>query len=102
MGLLGYIVELERRIDRILVKTERIKLQMEANMAAAKDFDELVKKLDAATTTLGEKVIRITGELASGGLTAEQESARLAELDAIGDRLVEMGKDQTDPVKPVA
>lgn len=94
MGLLKYLLDCEGATKRILTNWEEI-------IVKATTYEELVTKLDNATTKLGEKIKGLVDKLEAGGLTKEQEAAHLASLDTIGDKLVDMGSDPADPVPAV-
>jgi Na+/phosphate symporter len=94
MGLLNYLLQ-------CLDVAKKLNLEWEDIMAKATTYEELITKLDEATTKLGEKIKELVAKLEEGGLTKEQEEANLAALDAIGDKLVEMGTDPAEPVPPV-
>jgi uncharacterized protein YukE len=91
MGLLGYLKELDRLTTNISQNWDKI-------MSNARQYDDLVHRLNDATTTIGERIQRIVTQLQDGGMSAEEEDKALAELSEVGDRLVEMGKDPANPL----
>ncbi len=61
-------------------------------MATAADFANLRARFDAATTAVANTIRDLKDKLATGGLTAEEETAALASLGTVADQLEAMGK----------
>src|SRR5205814_9009796 len=82
---------LESRLDRITLKMER-------GMATAKDFKDLVTLMGAETDTLAARIDSILAKLQAGGMTAAEQDAALADMQAVSDRLKALGADPADPI----
>jgi hypothetical protein len=93
MGLLGYLRASEATLDRI-------KIKLEATVATAKDFTDLLKVMDDETTRIAGKFEDLLAQLETGGLSAEEEAAVYASFHAEVDRMKEIGKDATQPIPP--
>jgi hypothetical protein len=70
-------------------------------MASAQDFTAMVARFDTETTRLGVLIDGYVAALASGGATAAEETAALAGLSAVADRLALLGHNVNDPIPPV-
>ena len=101
---------MERKLDHIHRSFKKQLSEMEAKLMSKADEilaaqDALAAKFDAATNEVDKDLKALRDELAAniaGGLTADQATSVLANLDAklgpISDRLVELGKDPANPV----
>lgn len=101
---------MERKLDHIHRSFKKQLREMEANLMSKADEinakqDALAAKFDEATNEVERDLKALRDELAANianGLTAEQATTVLANLDAkltpISDRLIELGKDPANPV----
>lgn len=65
-------------------------------MATKTDFDALREEINASLTNIGEDITRLTEQLASG-LTAEEETAVLAEFREVAARIKLVADRTADP-----
>lgn len=63
----------------------------------SQDWDDLVAAFRDATTAVGTRIQKLVDEIATGGLTAEQEQAKFDAIKVETQRLITMG---TDPANP--
>lgn len=92
--ILEYVIQISSKMDEIQDKLEKA-------MATLKTFDDLLKAMDAETTRIGTKIDELLKKIADGGMTAEEEDAALAEVQALADRLKTIGVDPAQPIPPV-
>lgn len=69
-------------------------------MATLDQFNESISAINDAVTAVAAEVARLREIIAQSGLTAEQETAILAQLDAIEDKLT--GVVTPPPPEPTA
>lgn len=65
-------------------------------MATKVDFDALREEINASLTNIGDDITRLTEQLASG-LTAEEETAVLAEFREVAARIKLVADRTADP-----
>lgn len=71
-----------------------------STMATKADFDGLVAAVNTATNNIAARIAALEAKIASGGLTAEEETTVLAELASVRTNLEALGADPTNPVPP--
>ena len=86
-----FLKDIEDTIDRITHK-------MEALMATAQNFKDLVQQLNDETNTISARIDALIAKLNDTGISSADEDAALAELQAVSDRLKTLGADQTNPI----
>ncbi len=86
--------ELLQVLLKIEATSESIQKKWEATMATLQEFQVLLSSIDTQTTAIGVEVTRIAGvisgllgQLAAGGLTAQEEAEVLAQGQASVDAL---------------
>jgi len=70
-------------------------------MARPQSWNDLLAAFDAETTRIATKIQALLDQIAAGGMTAEEETAVQADLQAQVDRLKAIGTDPTEPIPPV-
>ena len=70
----------------------------EARMATEEQFAAAFERLNTATTAVANLIRQLRDDLASGGLTPEQEADKLAKLGLAADALEAMAQNPTNPV----
>ena len=105
--ILDYLRSVSQQIDTInnaldaqAVKADALQQKLETLMKTAPDFDELLGKMEAETTRIGEKFAELFGKLKDGGLSAAEEEAAFNRGITLSERLVGLGKDPDNPVPP--
>lgn len=81
--------EMLRKLDDLIVQQRR------GIMAVRQDIVDFSKKMDTATTAIGDRIQRLID--ASTTLSSEEK----AELQRISDGLDMMGKDPENPLPPI-
>lgn len=66
-------------------------------MATKEDFNALREEMNASLTNIGEDITRLTDQLGAGGLTAEEETAVLAEFREVAARIKLVADRTADP-----
>lgn len=56
-------------------------------MATLAEFQQVLSDINAATTNIADDITRLTDQLGTGGLSADEEAQVLTELRAAADRL---------------
>lgn len=67
-------------------------------MATQEEFNEILSQIDSETTRVADKVQQLMDQLATGGMSADQEAQVKADLQAQLDKLRGIGADPTNPV----
>jgi predicted nuclease with TOPRIM domain len=88
------------KLDEVIDRLKDLKTKMEALMAAAKDINDLLNRIDTATTQIGERIRKLAEQLVGGVSASESEGIRTRLLTE-ADTLESMGKDPENPVPPV-
>lgn len=70
-------------------------------MAKPGDYTSLVAAIDAETTRIANKIQTLLDAIAAGGMSAAEEDAAQASLQAQVDRLKTIGADPVEPIPPV-
>jgi len=70
-------------------------------MAKAESYAALVAAIDAETTRIANKIQTLLDQIAAGGMSAADEDAAQAALQAQVDRLRTIGADPVEPIPPV-
>lgn len=89
---------LKVRLERIEGKVDQIKAQ---GVAMANAFSDLAQQMNDETNAIAARIDALIAAQQAGGMTAEEEAAALAEMQAISDRLKVLGTDPNNPI-PVA
>lgn len=67
-------------------------------MGMKEDYEAGFAEIDAATTSIAERIQDFLDAQAAGGMTVEEEAANLTKLQTVVASLKAMGKTPTDPV----
>jgi hypothetical protein len=84
MGILRSLLEIERVLDRCLIKGELL-------MAQLTDFQTLLTAIDIETTRIATKIAELVAKLAVGGLTQAEEAQVFADVTTHLDHLKSIG-----------
>lgn len=82
----------------VLVALAWIIKRQEDAMATVEQFEQVLAKIDAATSQIAVVLRTIKDLLTKGGLTDDQEATVLAHLGTTADALDAIAKDPTNPV----
>ncbi len=91
MRLVHWLKEIEDRIDRIQFK-------LEAALATAQQFTDVLKAIDTETTRIATKVQELLDKISAGGMTPAEEQVALDAATAELDRLKTIAADPANPV----
>jgi uncharacterized protein YabE (DUF348 family) len=70
-------------------------------MAKPESYAALVAAIDAETTRIATKIQTLLDKIIAGGMSAADEDAAEAALQAQVDRLKTIGTDPAEPIPPV-
>jgi hypothetical protein len=90
-----------RTLENVLKRMRAIAGSGGGGMATPDSYAALVAALDAETTRIGLKVQEYLDTIAAGGMSAAEEDAAQAGLQAVADRLKAIGSDPAEPIPPV-
>jgi ABC-type transporter Mla subunit MlaD len=94
-GRLKRIEERTERIEEIVISINRKARKI---MALQQEFLDVLKRIDDATTAIGERIQKLLDQLAAGGLTSDEEAAVLAQAKAQAEKLEGIAADPNNPV----
>lgn len=87
------------QIDSSIASLRRlIKSQGDAIMATQAEFGAVLTRIDTATNEVAADLQALRDQIAGAGMSAEDEAAILAGLDAAASRLEGIGRDPENPV----
>jgi len=67
-------------------------------VATKQQFDDILARLNTATSAAAAKITELRDKLASGGLSAAEEQAALDQLGGVASALEAMAQDPDNPV----
>lgn len=88
-------------LTRLLCTLTEIHTKLEAIMATAQNFRDLLTAINVETDRLAVKIQELIDRVTASDLTGAEETEVLAGLTAIKDRLGVIGANQSDPVPAV-
>lgn len=89
--VLARLTTLEQQNSTIITMLKGLK------MALSKDYLDLAKKIDDATTAVGNKIAALTGQI-KNSMTDQEVADTKAALQAEVDKLTAMGADPVNPI----
>lgn len=69
-------------------------------MITKADFDAAIAQINDATNNIADDITRLTAQLGSGGLTADEQQAVLDQLNSTAARLKEIAAVTPEPTQP--
>lgn len=98
LDILGRHGTISTDLSTVLNELRAIKAQGVQIMGALENANAAIAKLSTATTAVGNELKRLRDLLASGGLTAEQETAVFDQMNALSDSLIAMAPSAENPI----
>lgn len=89
---------MEEKLDAALLKLNTVIRKEDLIMATQEEFNEILSQIDSETTRVADKVQQLMDQLATGGMSADQEAQVKADLQAQLDKLRGIGADPANPV----
>jgi predicted nucleic acid-binding Zn-ribbon protein len=91
----------DAKLDEVLTRLIALQAQGERLMSKATDIQQLVTDINTATNEVASDLQRLRDQIA-GGLSADEATTVVTQLDALKNRLTVLGQDPENPVPPAA